>query len=39
MVYFQTKNPNLGKFLGALDRKMFHFMAILNILQAFGKFL
>jgi hypothetical protein len=23
MVYFQTKNPNLGKFLRALDWKMF----------------
>jgi hypothetical protein len=39
MVYFQTKNPNLGKFGRALDWKMFiYFMAILNILKSFGIF-
>jgi hypothetical protein len=39
MVYFQTKNPNLGKFLMALDWKMLiYFMAICNILQTFGIF-
>jgi hypothetical protein len=37
MVYFQTKNPSLGNFWSALDWKMLvYFMAILNILQAFG---
>jgi hypothetical protein len=38
MVYFQTKNPNLGKFWRALDRKMlkYLFTAILNILQTLG---
>jgi hypothetical protein len=36
MVYFQTKNPNLGKFWRALDWKMMiFFMAIWNILQTF----
>jgi hypothetical protein len=35
MVYFQTKNPNLGKFL-ALDRKMpIYYMSIWNILRTF----
>jgi hypothetical protein len=39
MVYFQTKNPNLGKFLTALDWKMLiNFMAIWNILWRFGIF-
>jgi hypothetical protein len=39
MVCFQTKNPNLGKFLRALDGKMLiYFMAIWNILRPFGKF-
>jgi hypothetical protein len=39
MVYFQTKNPNLGKFLSALDGKMLiYFEAIWNILQTFGIF-
>jgi hypothetical protein len=38
MVYFQTKNPNLGKFLSALDWKVsIYFMAIWNIIQTFGK--
>jgi hypothetical protein len=40
MVCFQTKNPNLGKFLGPkVDGKMLiYFMAIWNILRTFGKF-
>jgi hypothetical protein len=39
MVYFQTKNPNLGKFLRSLDWKvLIHFMAIWNILRTFGVF-
>jgi hypothetical protein len=39
MVCFPTKNPNLGKFLRALDKKMLiYFMAIWNILRTFGKF-
>jgi hypothetical protein len=39
MVYFQTKNPNLGKFCSALDWKMLiYFMAIWNILWTFGIF-
>jgi hypothetical protein len=39
MVYFQTQNPNLGKFWRALYWKMFtYFMAIWNILWTFGKF-
>jgi hypothetical protein len=39
MVYFQTKNPNVGSFWRALDWKMFiYFMAIWNILRTFGKF-
>jgi hypothetical protein len=38
MVYFQTKNPNLGKLWSALDWKMLiHFMAFWNILVRFGK--
>jgi hypothetical protein len=37
MVYFQTKNPNLGKFFRALDWKMLIcFMAIWNILRTCG---
>jgi hypothetical protein len=37
MVYFKTKNPNLGKFWMALERKMFlYFMTIWNILGPFG---
>jgi hypothetical protein len=32
MVYFQTKNPNLGKFWRAIDWKMFiYFMDIWNM--------
>jgi hypothetical protein len=39
MVYFRTKNPDLGKFLRALDWKIFiHFMDVQNILQIFGDF-
>jgi hypothetical protein len=38
MVYFQTKTPNLGKFLKALDCKMWiYFMAIWNILRTYEK--
>jgi hypothetical protein len=37
MVYFQTKNLNLGKYCRALDWKMLvHFMAIWNNLLPFG---
>jgi hypothetical protein len=36
MVYFQTKNPNLGQFRRALDWKMLiYFNAIWNILGTF----
>jgi hypothetical protein len=39
MVYFQTKNPNLGKFWRTLDWKMLtYFMAICTTLQTFGIF-
>jgi hypothetical protein len=39
MVYFQTKNANLGKFLRALDWKLLiYFKAIWNILRTFGIF-
>jgi hypothetical protein len=39
MVYFQTKNPNSGKFLKALNGKVLvNFMEILNILWIFGLF-
>jgi hypothetical protein len=39
MVYFQTKNPSLGKFLRALDCKMLiNFMDIWNILRTVGIF-
>jgi hypothetical protein len=42
LVYFQIKNPNLGKFWRALDWKMFgmlkYFRAIWNILRPFGIF-
>jgi hypothetical protein len=38
IVYFQTKNRNLGKLWRALELKMFvYFMTIWNILQQFGK--
>jgi hypothetical protein len=37
MVYFQTKNPNWGKFWRALEWKMFvYFMTVWNILRPFG---
>jgi hypothetical protein len=37
MVYFQTKNPNLGKFCRAAEWKMFiYFAAIWNIFSGFG---
>jgi hypothetical protein len=40
MVYFQTKNPNLGKFWRALHRleKWIYFMAIWNTLRTFEIF-
>jgi hypothetical protein len=39
MVYFQTKNPNLGKIWSAFDWKMLiNFMAIWNILRTFEIF-
>jgi hypothetical protein len=39
MVYFQTKDPNLGKFLRTLDWKMLiDFLAIWNILMTFVTF-
>jgi hypothetical protein len=39
MVYFQTKNPNLGKFLRTVDWKMLMYcMAIWNILETFGTY-
>jgi hypothetical protein len=39
MVHFQTKSPNLGKFVSALDWKMLiYFMSICNILWTFGIF-
>jgi hypothetical protein len=36
MVYFQTKNPNLGKFWRACEWKMLYFITIWNILRPFG---
>jgi hypothetical protein len=40
MVYFQTQNPNLGKYLRALDWKMLiYFIAIWNILRTLGYFM
>jgi hypothetical protein len=39
MVYFQTKNFNLGKFVRALEWKILvYFMPIWNILWTFGVF-
>jgi hypothetical protein len=36
MVYFQTKNPNLGKFCSTLKWKMLvYFMTVWNILRPF----
>jgi hypothetical protein len=38
-MYFQTKNPNLGKFLMVLQWKMFvHFVAVWVTLWSFGIF-
>jgi hypothetical protein len=40
MASFQTKNPNLGKFSGALELKMLeYFIVIWNILQPFGTYI
>jgi hypothetical protein len=37
MVYFQTQNPNVGKFWRAFEWKMLvHFMTIWSILWPFG---
>jgi hypothetical protein len=37
MVYFQTKNPNLGKLWRAIEWAMLvYFMVIWNILRPFG---
>jgi hypothetical protein len=39
MVYFQTKNPNLGKFWRAMLCKIFvYFMDIWHILRSIGVF-
>jgi hypothetical protein len=39
MVYFQTQNPNWGKFWRALDLEMLiYFTAICNILRTHGIF-
>jgi hypothetical protein len=38
MVCFQTKTPNLGKFLRALNWKMIYFVAVFYKLWTFGKF-
>jgi hypothetical protein len=39
MVYFQTKNPNLGKFCRALEWEMLlYFKAMWNIFKPFGIF-
>jgi hypothetical protein len=38
-LFFQTQNPNLGKYFRALDWKMLiYFMAFGNILRSFVKF-
>jgi hypothetical protein len=39
-IYFQTKNPSLGKFWSTLHRleNVFYLMVILNILQTLGIF-
>jgi hypothetical protein len=40
MVWFQTENPNLGKFWRALDwKRLIYFMAIWTILWRFGYFM
>jgi hypothetical protein len=39
MVYFQTKNPDLGKFRRTLEWKMLkYFISFWNILRTFGIF-
>jgi hypothetical protein len=39
MIYFQTKNPTLGKFWRAFDWKIFlYFLAIWNVLLTIGIF-
>jgi hypothetical protein len=39
MVYFQTKNPDLGTFWRILQKKrLVYSMAVWNILGSFGKF-
>jgi hypothetical protein len=39
MVYYQTKNPNFGKFWGVFQWEMMvYFMVIWSILQPFGIF-
>jgi hypothetical protein len=39
MVYFQTKNPNLGKFWRVLQWKMLvYFMNILSLVRSFDTF-
>jgi hypothetical protein len=39
MVYYQTKNPNLGIFWRALEwKRLVHSLAIWNILQPLGTF-
>jgi hypothetical protein len=39
MVYFQTKNPNLGKIWKALEwRMLLYFMTIWKIFRSFGVF-
>jgi hypothetical protein len=37
MAYFETKNPNMGKFWSVLQWKMLvYFVAVWSILQPFG---
>jgi hypothetical protein len=37
MVYFQTKNPNLGKIWTAVEwKKLLYFMTVWNIFRSFG---
>jgi hypothetical protein len=39
MAYFQTKNPNLGKFWRVLQWKMFvYYLSVWSILRLFGIF-
>jgi hypothetical protein len=40
MVYFKTKNPNLGKFWRAVEwKRLVQTMPIQNILRPFGTFI